>query len=249
MNSTATALPLLSDTPCFDPACVVEDEREDGTVRVRLDRSGPISIMSACVAAPRTAPLAAGDRVLVAGDSSNVLYVIGRIGPFRPERQSPPVLRTKNGACAVLAADPEKESGLLQVYSPRNALVFEYDPVGEKARVNIARGNLELVTEDGDIELRSARNVRIGGHTIEMNSRELNIKSASTRWVVDRMETLAGTLVEKARNAYRTVEQLSQLKTGRMRTLVDQTFHFRSRKAFLKSDEDFKIKGEKIHLG
>jgi len=217
---------------------VVEDEREDGTVRVRLDRSGPMSILSACVAAPRTAPLVAGDRVLVAGDSSNVLYVIGRIGPFRPEEaQSPCALKTG------------KDTGILRVFSPRNELVFEYDPVGEKARVNIARGNLELVTEDGDIELRSARNVRIGGHTIEMESRELNIKSASARWVVDRMETLTGTLVEKARNAYRTVEQLSQLRTGRMRTLVDQTFHLRSRKAFLKSDEDFKIKGEKIHLG
>jgi hypothetical protein len=249
MNSIATALKSLSDKTRFDSARIVEDEREDGTVQVNLDKPGPRSIITARVAVFRTVPLVIGDRVLVAGDPSGELYVIGKLGPFSPKPQSPAMLRTESGAHAVLAANAEKESGVLQVYSPRNELVFEYDPVGEKARVNIPRGNLELSTEEGDIELRSARNVRIGGHAIEMNSDKLNVKAASSRWVVDRMETLTGTLVEKTRNAYRTVEQLTQLKAGRMRTLVDQTFHFKSRKAFLKSDEDFKIKGEKIHLG
>jgi hypothetical protein len=248
MNSTANALSLLSEKSCFDPARVVEDEREDGTVRVRLDRPGPGSLIQAYVAAWRTAPLAAGDRVLVAGDPSRELYVIGRIGPFRLEPQSSAALRTDDGACAVLA-ESEKEPRLLQVYSPRKELIFEYDPAAEKARINVARGCLELSTEDGDITLRSARDVRISGRTLEMDGKELNFRATSSRWIVDRMETLAGTLVEKARNAYRTVEQLAQLKTGRMRTLVDQTFQFKSRRAFLKSEEDFKIKGEKIHLG
>ena len=39
------------------------------------------------------------------------------------------------------------------------------------------------------------------------------------------------------------------LRTGRLRTLVDSTFHFKARKAFLKSEQDFKIKAEKIDLG
>lgn len=248
MKSTATALPLLSEKPFWNPAHVVEDERDDGTVRVRMDRTGPMSIMSAHVAVSRTSPLAAGDRVLVAGDSSRELYVIGRLGSFRPEPQAQTILRANDGAFATLS-DSEKEPGVLQVYSPRKELVFEYDPISEKVRLNIARGCLELSTEEGDIELKSARNVRIGGRTIEMDSHELNVKAASARWIVEHMETMAGTLVEKARNAYRTVEQLAQLRTGRLRTLVDQTFQFKSRRAFLKSEEDFKIKGEKIHLG
>ncbi len=248
MNSIATTLPLLSEKSCFDPACVVENERDDGTVRVRLDKPGPVSIISAHVALPRNAPLSAGDRVLIAGDPSRGLYAIGRIGPFRPEPNSRNVLIADNGACATLV-ESDKEPYVLQVYSPREELIFEYDPAGEKARVNISRGSLELRTEDGNIELCSAQDVRIGGRTIEMNSRQLNIKAESARWIVQRLETLAETLVEKARNAYRTVEQLAQLRTGRLRTLVDQTFQLKSRKAFLKSEEDFKIKGEKIHLG
>lgn len=67
--------------------------------------------------------------------------------------------------------------------------------------------------------------------------------------IADRLETMAESVVEKARNVYRTVEQLSQLKAGRVRTLVASTFYFRSRKAFLHSEEDYKIKAEKIHLG
>ncbi len=249
MNRIATAVKSLSAETRFDSARVVEDERGDGTVQVNLDRPGPRAIITARVAVSRTAPLAVGDSVLVAGDPSAELYVIGTLGPFSPEPLSPRMLRTEHGARAVLSEDAATKSRVLQVYSPRDELVFEYDPVGEKARVNISRGNLELSTGDGDIELRSARTVRIGGRAIEMNSDELNVTAASSRWVVERMETLAGTLVERARNVYRTVEQLAQLKAGRMRTLVDQTFHFKSRRAFLKAEEDFKIKGEKVHLG
>ena len=60
---------------------------------------------------------------------------------------------------------------------------------------------------------------------------------------------MAESMIEKARNVYRTVEQLSQLKAGRVRTLVASTFFFRTRKAFIHSEEDYKIKAEKIHLG
>ena len=67
--------------------------------------------------------------------------------------------------------------------------------------------------------------------------------------IADRLETMAESMIEKARNVYRTVEQLSQLKAGRVRTLVASTFFFRTRKAFLHSEEDYKIKAEKIHLG
>jgi hypothetical protein len=48
---------------------------------------------------------------------------------------------------------------------------------------------------------------------------------------------------------YNTVEQLSQLKTGRMRTLVKSTFHLKAKNSMLKSEEDFKVRAEKIHLG
>ncbi len=248
MKSTATASSLSFMNLVLSPATVIEGEHDDGIVRVRVDAPGPLPITSARVAVLRTAPLKADDRVLIAGDSNGELYIIGVIGSYQPKTETPTVLRTNNGAYAAIPGMP-RESDRLQVYSPRNELVFEYDPVREKASVNVTKGTLELSTENGDIELRSARTVRIGGRAIEMNSNALRIKAASARWIVNRLETLAETLFEKARNSYRTVEQLMQLRSGRMRTLVDQTYQFKSHKAFLKSEEDFKIKGEKIHLG
>ena len=67
--------------------------------------------------------------------------------------------------------------------------------------------------------------------------------------IADKLETVAESVMESARNVYRTVAQLSQLKAGRVRTLVTSTFFFRARKAFLHAEEDYKIKAEKIHLG
>ena len=67
--------------------------------------------------------------------------------------------------------------------------------------------------------------------------------------VVDRLSTVANTVTEKAKNVYRTVEQLTQLKTGRMRTLVASTFHLKAQKTMMKSQEDFKVNADKIHLG
>ncbi len=248
MKSTATALTPALGKLCFGSAIVIEDEKDDGTVRVRPDEPGPLPIISARIAVPRSKRLTADERVLIVGDPAEEFYVIGVIGSLQPRMETPGVLRTNNGAYAVISGW-ENETDRLQVYSTRNELIFEYDPVREKARVNVTKGCLELSTEDGDIELRSARIVRIRGGAIEMNSNVLMIRAASARWIVNRLESLVETLVEKARNTYRTVEQLTQLRAGRMRTLVDQTFQFKSRKVLLKSEEDFKIRGERIHLG
>lgn len=67
--------------------------------------------------------------------------------------------------------------------------------------------------------------------------------------IVNRFESAFQTLTEKARNAFRTVEQLTQLRAARIRTLVESTYFFRARKAFIKSEEDYKIRAGKIHLG
>ena len=64
-----------------------------------------------------------------------------------------------------------------------------------------------------------------------------------------RLETEAQTVVSKAANVYQTVEDLTQLQTGRMRTLVEGSCHLKARDAFLKAEQDFKVDGEQIHLG
>jgi hypothetical protein len=110
-------------------------------------------------------------------------------------------------------------------------------------------------------KLRSAFTLQAG--TAKVNSPEVGIEAQrgvfqveDMRYTgqkllskIDRLETAASTVIARAKNVFQTVEQLSQVKAGRMRTLVDKTFHFKSKRAYLKSEEDYKIKAEKIHLG
>ncbi len=65
----------------------------------------------------------------------------------------------------------------------------------------------------------------------------------------DRLETRAQCIINKVKNIYQTVENLSQLKTGRLKTLIRSTYHLKSRNTVLKSEEDFKVKAERINLG
>ena len=64
-----------------------------------------------------------------------------------------------------------------------------------------------------------------------------------------KIESTADTVMAKARNVYRTISELSQLKAGRQRTLIEKTSHMKAQKTIVKSETDFKVKAEKIHLG
>lgn len=67
--------------------------------------------------------------------------------------------------------------------------------------------------------------------------------------VLGKLESLSDSIVEKAKNVYRTVEELTQLKTGRLRTVVESSSHFKANQAYFKTTEDFNVDGEKINLG
>ena len=67
--------------------------------------------------------------------------------------------------------------------------------------------------------------------------------------IIGRLESIANDVISRARNVYRTVDELTQLKTGRMRTLVRSTLHMKAKMSYLKAEEDFKINADKIHLG
>jgi hypothetical protein len=64
-----------------------------------------------------------------------------------------------------------------------------------------------------------------------------------------KLETRAQTIISKMKNMYQSVENLSQLKAGRLKTLVESTVHLKSKSTVLKSEEDFKVRAERINLG
>jgi len=64
-----------------------------------------------------------------------------------------------------------------------------------------------------------------------------------------KLETRAQTIISKMKNIYQSVENLSQLRAGRLKTLVQSTVHLKSKSTVLKSEEDFKVRAERINLG
>lgn len=250
-------------------------------------------------------PIAAGDKVLVIGEDTKHFYVIGLLTPENSEPGGPPrrsaTLKMKNGACAVVDhSNSAADTGVLQIFSKRKELLFEYDPDAEKVRVMVASGDLEFSTHNGNITLSSAHNINlnaqdivmtgrtgfrlgvadavgklrsvlsIGPQKMKLNSPEVDMTAKrsllhidETRYVANRfhgkigyvqlmtqkLETAARTIIETAENIYQTVRSLSQLKAGRKRTVIDSTYHLKAKRGILKTDDDFKVMADKIHLG
>jgi len=69
------------------------------------------------------------------------------------------------------------------------------------------------------------------------------------RSVAERSESVVGTAIEKARNVYRNVEELSQLRAGRVRTLVSDFYDLKSRNTRIRSDEEVRVDAKRINLG
>jgi hypothetical protein len=80
-------------------------------------------------------------------------------------------------------------------------------------------------------------------------ARTLHTAVEHARQVAGVVELQAQRVIERAKNVYRDVEDLAQTRAGRVRVVAQQTFHLLGKRAFLKAEEDMKIRGEKIHLG
>ena len=82
-----------------------------------------------------------------------------------------------------------------------------------------------------------------------VTSSELRAKVTDAKIVMSRLETITDRLFEQARSVFRTVEDLSQLKTGRARTLVREGYDLRAGHASIEAEAEVKIDGKAIHLG
>lgn len=298
MSNIAKLYPQTMKTNYFGAAKVVETNQSDGILRVRVALPQKNTMGWARLAIAGIDVLQIEDEVLIAGEDINHLYVIGILSL---KKRSDVVLKKQeigNGAYTV--TDKSSTTPMLRVFSKRNELIFEYDPISEKTCVNIESGHLEFTTRKGDIIFNAEKNIKLKGQIVDISSKSgiklaitdaigqlkssfslqshqtklsspkfsitakigelqlANIQYVGNKFLgkvkdsqlfVGKLSTVAKSITEKSQNVYRTVEQLTQLKTGRMRTLVTSTFHFKAKNSYMKSEEDFKIKADKIHLG
>jgi hypothetical protein len=191
-----------------------------------------------------------------------------RPAPVQHERAAREVT-LRNGARA--EAEQSADTEALRVFSERGELLFEYDAKSGKTRVCIPEGDLEIATQRGGIDFVAQKRIRLASRErIELASEALDVDAEKgnlrireakfsgerfSGWVenvklaVKRSESVAETVIEKAKNVYRSVDELAQLEAGRVRTFVAGLYQLRSRTASLKAKKAFKVDGEKIHLG
>jgi hypothetical protein len=108
-----------------------------------------------------------------------------------------------------------------------------------RRKAKIQSTNLEIESQRGEIRIENSR----------FSGQKMSGNFGQARWVVGRLETTAETIIQITGSFFQKVETLAQLNAGRVRSLIRSTFHLKANKAYMKSEKDFKVDGEKIHLG
>lgn len=173
-----------------------------------------------------------GDSVLVAGEDINSGYIIGHF----------PAQRTDNSSMTFNITQ-DKTSG--------------------KTTLTIPNGDLDLCAEKGSIKLNAAKSLHLNSPIFSLNSTKGNINIAEsnfkgislsaslmqTKFFINKAFNTIDKLVEKTKNAFRHTENLNQTKAGRMRTLVNGSYHLKSEHINEKAVKDVRIDGNRINLG
>jgi len=265
------AIETMVETPVEDPRSFVRPARvleTDGgdLCRVQIKQEGKTQEAWAMLALPGDYQPKVDDRVLVTSDGPDGCYVVGLLGAPRRRGREDASPRSRldgpQGTCATLARRNGEDA--IEVRDRDNRVIFEYRPGSGKAYITMPGGDLAFDAPDGAIELNSANGIVVqSAGALQVSAPHGDIKLGEARYegrrfeatlecakvVADRMETMARRIVEKAKNVYRMVESLNQVKAGRMRTLVDAEYQLNAGRAALKSDDDMRIDGERIYLG
>ena len=288
----------ITETRYLGPAHVLEIEGSNNRVCLGLEVNSEINEVWAQLAIPTPCQLSAGDKVLAMGNNIDELYIIGILDRVSEEAPVEKTLHLSGGSRAQVSGPADEQS--IQIYSKKRELLFEYDEKKGKAKVNLETGDIEFVSQKGNINFYAGQDILLSGQAVgitgrsgivlgilntlgkiqsafTLKPRQMNLQSPEiemeaqqgdfqigktsftgklfsgnvnvVKLNMDRIETVVQTFIQKAKSVYKTVSELSQLKTGRMRTLVESTFHLKSKKIFMKADEDVKVKADKIHLG
>ncbi len=278
---------FLQISKYFGPADVLSYDEEEKTAAIKIKASGEEYNTLGKLAIPNCCILLKGDIVLAAGNDINNLFIIGIVE------------RIKNEETAIENITLSDKPA--QIFSSRGELLFKHDPKTRNSSINVESGNLEFISQNGDINFVSGKNinfkssqsviveslkgirlsiVNIIGKSlsnisfnpkkINMESSELeftsklsNIKSEEMNYIgkrfsgtlkqskiiVGKLETIANDIFCKTKNMFNTIEETSQIRANRMRTFIKDTLHIKAKNSYLKSEKDFKINGDKIHLG
>lgn len=165
-----------------------------------------------------------------------------RPGAGRDSLDKPP-LRTASGASAEL--DERGRTFLLR--DTQGQLVCEFDSVAGRLVVH-ARGELEVKTPEAALSFKADR-IGFEAEEVTLRSSSFSAECERASWKAERWELRAMRIAERALDKLLDVEASVQVRAGRVRSLVGETWELLSRRTRMVSKENTSIDGEKILLG
>lgn len=137
----------------------------------------------------------------------------------------------------------ERDDGsALAVRAPGGELILEVREVEGAIQLILPSGDLELRAREGRVLIHGERGVELSGPTV-------TVKAGRLRQLVGTLETKATKIVEKAKDAYRDIEGLHQLRAEDVRTVAKRTVRTIAERVRTKADQDVKIDADQIYLG
>jgi hypothetical protein len=196
--------------------------------------------------------------------------VVGKDGPvyevqsayrlFKSARAAGCLLEPEPGDVVLFSADDFGRSYILCVLERDRAATSRISLQGE---VEIKTDNGGLYVSADDVSLAGAQSMRLASPDMEiqavrgkMKIMDLSVLGRLFRARVDKarlaavsVDSVVGRLTQRVKRAYRWVEELEQLKAGRLRCLVKDSLFMKGKRSTLLAEKKVKVDGEKISLG
>lgn len=169
-----------------------------------------------------------------------------------PDSRRRPVeaLVLDDGTRAVVAG------GGLEIRDNRGRLLVRY--ADGAATIEVPEGDLTLSAPGGRVAIRSAEDIVLeaAGELRQSAGRRLTLSAGAIVTSADsivetasRVERTAERLIERARDVFRDVTELSQSRIGRVRAIIRDSYSLTSNRTTMTSKEDTSIDGKRILLG
>lgn len=164
-----------------------------------------------------------------------------RLGAATQEDGTAAVLELRAPSGVVASLEPRGGADVLSIRDAQGRLLVEVREDGALV-LHVTEGDLELKADRGRVRIEGAEGVHIAGPRVTVETPHL-------RQVVGLFETHARRIVEKARDAYRDAEGISQTRAGQVRIVAERTFRALAERVRMRSKKDTKLQGDKIYLG
>ncbi|MGH2628224.1 MAG: DUF3540 domain-containing protein [Anaerolineales bacterium] len=155
-----------------------------------------------------------------------------------------PALVKRVGETEVQVALPDED--LLPV---RMAMTLPYRPVAGD-QLLVVRLNGDQLYAIGVLEGHGVTSLRVQGDLhLEAPNGAIRLSARHVLVTAGKLEFVARRIIEKAHDVYRWISGLLQLKSNRMRTVVESDYHLKAGGINVKAVSDVNIDGQSINLG